>query len=261
VAQHANLQVRVANAEDQIDKQVNDVQNFISQGVDFIIISPKETAQSLTDAVAQAYSKGVPVIVLDRKVLGDQYTTFIGADNFKIGRAAGEFIRKALGGKGQIVELKGNMSSTPGQLRHKGFLAAIVEDLKSRQIRIVHSADIDWKEDRARSEMESALAANPSIDLVYGHNDPAAHGAYVAARQAGRAEQIKFVGIDALPQEGVAYVKEGVLDATVQYPTGGDRAIQVIIDMIAGRQVPKHITLGTRLFTKQNVNEGGEALN
>src|SRR6476659_8123385 len=104
VAKHANLQVKIANAEDQIDKQVNDVQNFISQGVDFIIISPKETAQSLTDAVGQAYAKGIPVIVLDRKVLGDQYTTFIGADNFKIGKAAGEFMAKALGGKGSIVE-------------------------------------------------------------------------------------------------------------------------------------------------------------
>src|SRR4029079_1738498 len=117
-------------------------QNFISQGVDFIVISPKETAQSLTDSVAQAYAKGIPVIVLDRKVLGDQYTTFIGADNFKIGKAAGEFMVKALGGKGNIVELKGNMSSTPGQLRHKGFLAAIVNDLKSGQIKLVHSADI-----------------------------------------------------------------------------------------------------------------------
>jgi ribose transport system substrate-binding protein len=250
----------VANAEDQIDKQVNDVQNFISQGVDFIIISPKETAQSLTDAVANAYQKGLPVIVLDRQVLGDQYTCFIGADNYKIGKAAGEFIKKTLSGKGKIVELKGNMSSTPGQTRHKGFLAAIVSELKSSQIKIVHSADIDWKEEKARSEMESALAANPQIDLVYGHNDPAAHGAYVAAKQAGRADKIKFVGIDSLPHEGVAYVKEGVLNASLQYPTGGDKAIDTIMEIIAGESIPRNITLGTRLFTRENINNGGEAI-
>src|SRR5687768_11296804 len=104
-AKYPNLQLKTANAEDQIDKQVSDIQNFISQGVDFIIISPKETAQSLTEAVAKAYQKGIPVIVLDRQVLGDQYTCFIGADNYKIGRAAGEFIKKILNGKGKIVEL------------------------------------------------------------------------------------------------------------------------------------------------------------
>ena len=89
---------------------------------------------------------------------------------------------------------------------------------------------------------------------------PAAHGAYVAAKQANRADQMKFVGIDSLPHEGIAYVKEGILDATLQYPTGGDRAIEVILDIIAGKEIPKNITLGTRLFTKDNVSRGGQAI-
>lgn len=258
--QHANLELRTAVADDKIDKQVNDVENFIAQGVDFIIISPKETAQSLTDAVAKAHQKGIPVIVLDRRVLGDQYMVFIGADNQKIGRVAGEHARKLLDGKGKIVELKGNMSSTPGQQRHKGFRSAIEKELSSGAIRVVHEADIDWKEDRARSEMESALAANPQIDLVYGHNDPAAHGAFIAARQANRAGQIKFIGIDSLSHEGLAYVREGALDATVQYPTGGEEAVEVVLDLIAGKEVPRNVVLGTRLFTKENLEAGGEAV-
>jgi ribose transport system substrate-binding protein len=257
---HANLELLILVAEDDIDRQVNDVQNFVSRGADFIIISPKETAASLTAAVATAYRRGIPVIVLDRQLIGDEFTTFIGADNHKIGRAAGDFIRKTLDGEGHIVELKGNMATVPGQLRHKGFRDAIAAELGAGTIRIVHEADIDWKEDRARTEMDSALAANPVIHLVYGHNDPAAHGAYTAARQAGRAEGIKFVGIDALPHEGVAYVQEGVLDATLEYPTGGEEAIQLILDMIAGKEIPRNITLGTRLFTKDNVSSGGEAI-
>lgn len=259
-AKHANFEVLESVAEDQIDKQVNDVENFIAQGVDVIIISPKETAQSLTGVVAKAYQKGIPVIILDRRVTGDQYTTFIGADNYKIGKAAGAYILETLGGKGKIVELKGNMATVPGQSRHKGFRDAIQEALASGDIEIVHEADIDWKEDKARAEMESALAANPEIDLVYGHNDPSAHGAYTAAKQAGRAEGIKFVGIDALPHEGLAYVKEGVLNATLEYPTGGAEAVQVVVDMIAGKDIPREITLGTRLYTQENVAAGGKAI-
>ena len=89
-------------------------------GADLIIISPKEAAP-LTRPVAEAYQGGIPVIVLDREVQGDQYTAFIGADNVRIGREAGRWIRETLGGRGRIVELKGLMTSTPGQDRNQGL--------------------------------------------------------------------------------------------------------------------------------------------
>ena len=117
-----------------------------------------------------------------------------------------------------------------------------------------------WLEPNARQEMESALARFDKIDLVYAHNDPGAHGAYLAAKAAGREKEMKFVGIDALPQEGVMYVKQGILDATFQYPTGGAEAIDTAVKILKGEKVPKEITLGSRLFTKQNVDQGGEAL-
>jgi ribose transport system substrate-binding protein len=108
--------------------------------------------------------------------------------------------------------------------------------------------------------MESALARFDKIDLVYAHNDDGAHGAYLAAKAAGRDQQIKFVGIDALPQEGVAYVQQGILDATFQYPTGGAEAIDTALKILHGETVPKEITLGTRLFDKENITQGGQAL-
>jgi ribose transport system substrate-binding protein len=107
--------------------------------------------------------------------------------------------------------------------------------------------------------MESALSRFDHIDLVYGHNDPGAHGAYLAAKEAGR-EGILFVGIDGLPQEGVPYVKQGILAATFRYPTGGAEAIDTALKIFKGEQVPKKIVLGTRLFDKSNVDAGGEAL-
>ncbi len=258
-AGHPNLRVIFKDAQNNSLTQRAQVEELVDQGVDLIIISPKEAAP-LTQPVAQAYRRGVPVIVLDRAVQGDQYTTFIGADNVKIGREAGRWIRETLGGKGTIVELKGLMTSTPGQDRHRGFLEGLGQD-RNPGLRIVFEGEMQWLEPNARREMESALATNPRIDVVYAHNDPGAHGAYLAARAAGREKTMKFVGIDALPQEGQQYVAQGILDATFLYPTGGPEAITTALAILRGEQVPRQIVLGTRVFTRANVAAGGQAIN
>lgn len=256
-AEHKHVRVVFKDAQNDSLTQRSHIEELVSQGVDLLIVSPKEAAP-LTEPVAKAYRAGIPVVVLDRALLKDQFTTFIGADNVKIGREAGRWIAKALGGKGEIVELQGLMTSTPGQDRHKGFLEGL--DQKSNpDLKIVFAADMQWLEPNARREMESALARHSSIQLVYAHNDPGAHGAYLAAKAAGRSD-IKFVGIDALPHEGVAYVKGGKLDATFEYPTGGAEAIATALKILAGETVPKKIELGTRLFTKETAAAGGQVL-
>ena len=252
---HPNLQVIFKDAQNDSLKQRSQIEEFVASKVDLIIVSPKEAAP-LTPPVAEAYKKGIPVIVLDRRVLGSDYTSFIGADNKKIGRNAGAWIVKKLGGKGNVVELKGLMTSTPGQDRNSGFR----EGIKGSDLKIVFEADMKWLEPNARKEMESALATNPKIDLVYGHNDPGAHGAYLAAKAAGREKEMLFVGIDALPQEGQAYVKQGILSASFEYPTGGREAIEEALQILDGKQVPKEVTLESRVFTKDNVDKGGEWL-
>ena len=252
---HPELKVVFKDAQNDTLKQRAHVEEFVSAGVDLLIISPKE-AQPLTEPVAKAVKAGIPVIVLDRAVLGEEYTCFIGADNKKIGKAAGEWIKETLGGKGKVVELKGLMTSMPGQDRHTGFRAGI----EGSEIEVVFEADMKWLEPNARKEMESALARFEEIDVVYAHNDPGAHGAYLAAKAAGREGAIKFVGIDALPHEGVAYVTQGILAATFQYPTGGAEAIDVALKILAGETVPKKIVLGSRIFSKDNVAAGGEAI-
>jgi ribose transport system substrate-binding protein len=255
-AAHPNLKVVYKDAQNDSLTQRAQVEELVGQGIDLLIISPKEAAP-LTRPVAEAYDKGVPVIVLDRAVEGDKFTTFIGADNKKIGREAGKWTLGALGGKGKIVEMKGLQTSTPGQDRHAGFLEGL--DLAGHpELKIVFEADMQWLEPNARREMESALGAQPQIDLVYAHNDPGAHGAYLAAKQAGRT--MKFVGIDALPHEGVAYVKQGVLDATFLYPTGGPEAVLLALQVLGGQKPPKQVVLGTRIYTKDNVARGGEEI-
>ena len=254
-ARHPELKVVFKDAQNDTLQQRAQVEEFVSAKVDVLIISPKE-AQPLTEPVAHATTAGIPVIVLDRRLLGTNYTCFIGADNKKIGKAAGEWIVKALGGKGNVVELMGLQTSTPGQDRHSGFL----EGIAGSDLQVVFRADMQWLEPNARQEMESALARFDKIDCVFAHNDDGAHGAYLAAKAAGREKQMKFVGIDALPQEGVAYVRQGILDATFQYPTGGAEAIDTALKILHGETVPKDIVLGTRLFDKDNVAQGGVAL-
>jgi len=253
--QRDNVRVIFKDAQNDTLKQRAHVEEFVSAGVDLIIISPKES-QPLTEPVAKAYRTGIPVIVLDREVLGDQYTCFIGGDNKMIGRAAGRWLKEQLDGEGKVVELKGLMTSTPGQDRHAGFREAIADS----DIDVIFDADMGWLEPRARKEMESALAVHDNIDAVYAHNDPAAHGAVLAAKAAGRADEMLFVGIDALPHEGVAYVAEGLVDATFYYPTCGEEAVETALKILTGQEVPEQIILPTRIYTKENVESGGEEI-
>lgn len=257
---HPEIKLIEKDAQNNTGVQQDQMKEFVNLGVDLIIISPKES-RPLTKPVADAMAAKIPVIVLDRAIEGDNYTCFIGGDNVKIGEEAGKYMVKLLGGKGNIVELQGLTTSIPEGDRHNGFMKGI----KGSQIKIIFAADCHWLEPDAQKEMSSALAKFPGpndIQAVYGHNDPSAHGAYVAAKNEGkgRDKTIKFIGIDALPHEGVRYVKEGILAATFQYPTGGDLAIETALKILKGEKVPKKISLGTRLFTKDNADKGGEAL-
>ena len=251
---YPHLKVIFKDAQNDTVMQQTHVEDFVSAGVDLIIISPKET-DPLTKPVAKAYDAGIPVIVLDRAVRGRKFTCFIGADNVAIGRAAGDWIVDTLRKKGiqepKVVELKGLMTTEPGKDRNKGFREAIA----GSRIEVIAEPEMEWLEDKARKEMESVLDQFSEIHAVYAHNDPGAHGAYLAAKAAGREKEILFVGIDALPHEGVDYVSRGILDATFEYPTCGKQAVE-----LADKILTKKIVLGSRLFSKENVEQGGEPL-
>ncbi len=253
VKKYKEMQLIISDAQQSNSKQVADVENFIVQEVDVLIISPNE-AKPLTAIVEKAYNQGIPVIVLDRKILSDQYTVFIGANNVKIGEQAGQYAAKLLNGAGNIVEIWGLKGSTPAQERHEGFMQGIAGN---PEIKIIYEQDGAWLRRRGREIMENALQRFENIDLVYGHNDPMAIGAYLAAKNAGRQEDMYFIGIDGLPgpEGGAQAVLSGQLDATFLYPTGGKEAIRVADDILDGREVPKHITLPTVRIDPSNANK------
>lgn len=246
------VSVEIRSAGDDNSKQAEDVHYFMDEGVDLLIISANEAAP-MTPIVEEAYQKGIPVILVDRKILSDKYTAYIGADNYEIGRSVGNYIASSLKGKGNIVELTGLSGSTPAMERHQGFMAAIS---KFPDIKLIDKADAAWERGPAEIEMDSMLRRHPKIDAVYAHNDRIAPGAYQAAKMAGREKEMIFVGIDALPGKGngLELVLDSVLDATFIYPTNGDKVLQLAMDILEKKPYPKETVMNTAVVDRTNAH-------
>mgnify|MGYP002420595818 CR=1 FL=1 len=246
------VSVEIRSAADDNRKQAEDVHYFIDKGVDLLIISANEAAP-MTPIVEEAYQKGIPVILVDRKILSDKYTAYIGADNYEIGRAVGNYIASSLKGKGNVVELTGLSGSTPAMERHQGFMAAISN---YPDIKLIDKADAAWEREPAEVEMDSMLRRHPKIDAVYAHNDRIAPGAYQAAKKAGREKEMIFVGIDALPGKGngLELVLDNVLDATFIYPTNGDKVMQLAMNILEKKSYPRETVMNTAVVDRTNAH-------
>lgn len=255
-SKHPELDLIITDGQDKTEKQVADVENLIQQGVDVLLISPKESA-GLTGVVIKAVDAKIPVIVLDRNVETDKYTQFIGGDNVLIGREAGKYAVELLGGtgkaKGNLIELWGGMGTQPAHDRHDGFWEYMGKESGVKSL--LDKQDCDWKQQKAYEVMSTALKAHDHVDLVYGHNDPEAYGAYLAAKDAGRDKEMKFIGIDALPDEGVTWVAKGQLTATFVYATPGAEGVRQGLKLMNGEKIEKKIVLGTKRIDKTNAQE------
>ena len=252
---HPEFEVIFADAAQDNSKQIADIENFVQMGVDLIITSPNE-ATPLTNAVSAAYDAGIPVILLDRKIDGDKYTQFIGADNVDMGRIAGEYIADTLlpdGGK--VCEIKGLEGTSGGIDRDNGFREGIK---KNDKIEIVAVNNADWLREKAITVAEEMLQTNDEIDLFLALNDPMAEGAYIAAKNAGREGDILFVGFDGLPTPdgGIRSVMDGRLSMTQVYPTGGAEAIESAYQLLVeGKELDKTLTLTSEIVIPDNAEE------
>jgi ribose transport system substrate-binding protein len=249
--QHPGMKLLpIADAHQSSATQVSQVQNFIQQKVNVLIVSPNEPAP-LTAAVQQACQAKIPVIILDRSINTDCYSSFIGGDNYEIGKLAGQEAVKDLPNGGNVVELRGILSDQPQIDRDKGFRDAIAANPK---IKIIADREAKWLKDGAVPVMQQWLSRYPKIDLVYGHNDPMALGAYLAAKAQHREGQMKFIGIDglAIPDGGIRAVQLGELNGTFVYPTCAKEAAETADALAHGRPVAKKQVLHTTPVTKEN---------
>lgn len=247
---YPGVEIDIRSAGDDNNRQIADIEHFISQDVDLIVVAPNE-AEAITPVVEKAYKKGIPVVLVDRKIDSDSYNAYIGADNYEMGRQIGIYLSSRLKGKGNVVELSGLKGSTPARDRHRGLLDALSD---APDIHLVATADAGWSRESARQAFDSILTRQSHIDLVFAHNDRMAMGAHDAATGRNCDKEMLFVGVDALSGKGmgVEMVADGTLDATFIYPTGGDRVVQVAMDILEGRSYPRETLLSTALVNRQN---------
>ena len=247
---YPGVEIKIKTAHDSNQQQIRDIESFIAEKVDLIIVSPNE-AIPLTPVIEKAMLEGIPVVLVDRKISSGKYTAFVGADNFQVGKEVGVYTANLLNGKGNIVEIRGLKGSTPDFERNGGFISIIQ---KYPGIHIVYQNDGGWLRKQAREKMTEALQKNNSIDLVFAHNDEMAAGAYEAITVFSGIKKPVLLGIDALPgtEGGIQKVINGILDATFIYPTGGEKAIQTAVRILNNEPFKRDNILYTAVVDKTN---------
>lgn len=244
-----NVRVEFASAKDDNRVQIAQIERFIEQGADLIIVSPNE-AKALTPVINKAFDRGVRVVLVDRKSASDKYTAFIGADNVAIGRAVGRFVGEHLGGKGRVMELQGLRGSSPAMERDSGFREALAH---YPQIKVVANAYADWFAQKAESEAERMFKDVGGADLVFAQCDRMGIGAHQATQKLG-IKGVKIVGVDALPTpgDGIEAVKNGTFLATFVYPTHGDEVLKLAMNILEGRPFRRETILQTGVIDTNN---------
>ena len=245
-----SLIVKLASSNDDNVLQNKQVNQFIDEGVDLLIISPNQLS-AISKAVERAYDKGIPVILYDRKTNSDKYTAFIGCDNYTIGKSMGTFIAQQLQGKGRIVEISGLEGSSPALERHRGFMDAIKP---YPGLQVVASEGGNWKEEGGIQAMKRILKQTQDFDYVFAHNDRLAWGAYVATQQMGVKRKYKYTGVDGMATEGggLELVRDGIFEASYLYPTKGDEVIALAMKILKHKPYERDNYLSTSIITQAN---------
>ena len=236
-----DVEIIIKDAQNNNETQIQQIRDLIRQKVDVLIISPYQS-EPITAVAEEAYRAGIPTIITDRKVNTDQYTSFVGANNYEIGLAAGNYAANYLPPNAIILEIWGLTQTSPAQERHKGFVDALREreDLSFRKI------EGQWLVDTARMELRK-LEHPEQIDFVYAHNDMMARAAreYFMAWDSIRGRELRIIGVDAVAGAGLEAVEDGRINASFLYPTGGEQVIRTAMRIIQGELVDKFIPLRT----------------
>lgn len=257
IAKYPDCELQIADARKDSTTQRNQIESLIygARKPDVLIIAPNEEAP-LAPAAQQAREAGIKVVCLERSLPEGTYDVFVGADNRKIGEMAGQYVAEQLQGKPNpvVVELRGGLGTKPQVLRHEGA-RQFIDQVPGVQ---VVEAVAEWEQAEAKKRMETLLQSTPKIDAVYAHNDPMAVGAYIAAEEVKRQDEMLFVGVDGLggPAGGIKKVIDGVLDCTFYYPTCAAEGLEVAVKLAKGEPIEQNpLILEPAKITKENAQE------
>ncbi len=234
--QDGNVRLITADAARSAERQIKDIERMQKLGVDLLIVSPVDN--TVAAAIGAAH-KRIPVIVLDQDIYPANYTLFISADNYKIGKMAGEAVKNALGGSGgRVLEIGGLKDSPRTNDISRGFREAITP---AGNITVVDVLYADWLRDSAEQHMRNFLILNPKVDMVFAHNDAMAYGSAVACQQL-RVTGVRFIGVPGTAVEK-SQIGQEVVSVSFFQPTGAKETIDYAWKILNKQRVPSHVTI------------------
>lgn len=259
-AQHLyeqDAKVCIAHSYDDTELQVRQIDSLVDAGIDLLVVAPNE-AEPVSKAVERTMQKGIPVICFDRKTANEGYTAFIGGNNVEAGTIVGRYalsLAKDLlaldrGRRVSVIEITGAMSTSPAQERHEGFSKAIA-GVAGIDFRTIHS---DWTDIDVRKIVDQLIDQNQLPDILFCHNDAMCEAAYKMLKKTGRDTDVKLLGVDGMPDEGVAYVRQNHQMGTYVYPTHGERIIELALNILTGKPYQRNNTMQGILVTPENAD-------
>jgi signal transduction histidine kinase/AraC-like DNA-binding protein len=250
LAFHPELDLHMRVADGNSEQQIAQIRALVASGIDLLIVAPNES-QPLTAVIGEVYKKGIPVILIDRKTNSEQYTAYLGGDNYEIGQTAARYIANQLGGKAKILELQMWMTISPAIERDRGFRDGI---RSFPGMEIVGSVEVEGPIENDLDSLTYLLKNHPEATVVFGHTDLLAETAWKEAQKLGLADHMFFVGVDGIPGtgQGIQAVEDGILDASLLYPTGGAEAIKLAFTILHGLPFEKTNRLQTTVINPGN---------
>ncbi len=251
-----NVDIVVLDAGGDVARQIGQMQDLIQQNVDAIIIWPTN-GQAVIPAIRQAHKAGIPVVVTNSKIAeaGMEYiASFSGPDNVQQGASSAEMMCEALDGEGQIVQIAGQPGYTTAMERSQGFEERLAEACPG--IELVETQPADWNREKAQRVMENFLTKYDDIDGVYAGDDNMGVGALNAAKSAGRADEIVFIGATNFAVGYEAIERGEYYGSIYQSPVDdAEAALQTALDVLSGEDVPKMNFFETPKITADNLAE------
>ncbi len=243
---HPEAQLRMLNAQENSQRQIRQIRQLLAEGVDLLIVSANET-RALTPVVAEAYQRGIPVVLLDRRIASDDYTAYVGGDNEEVGRTAAHYAARLLHERGSVLEILGGNASPAALGRHQGFVRGLAA---YPGLHLAEAVPSDWNVVKVQPPLRAALLAHPEVKLIFAHNDRLALSAAAVLRQLGRERQVQLIGVDALKLEPV---RQRVLTASILYATAGEDAIRTALRILNHQSFRRETILGTLVVDSTNV--------
>ncbi|MFB6343500.1 substrate-binding domain-containing protein [Saccharicrinis sp. FJH62] len=248
---HPDLSIIVKQALDNSEMQIRQIDELMNMDIDLLIVSPNEI-NPVQKAIEKVYQKGIPVILIDRRIDSESFTAYVGGDNYEIGQFAAEYIARKLNYTGKTLEIQGAQTISAAVERSKGFNDGLDKYPDLINVYKIHSF---WNEKIISDSLPSGLKQHPNIDAIFAFNDDLAINAVEVLKKNNYSSNLIIVGVDGLPTPngGIEMVENGTLTATIIYPTGGKESILLASKILHGEPFEKYNSLPSTIVDESNV--------